>query len=518
MFEAAELGRKISKEDFKTQVPELRAQLLEMQFALSKTNVPVMILVSGIDAAGRGEVINVLSEWLDPRGIETFAFEEPTDEERERPKFWRFWRTVPPRGRIALYFGAWYVDPIHQFAYGDIDQAQLDKDLEQIRRMETMLVEDGALILKFWLHLSKKEQRKRLKDLEKDKHSPRQVSKQDWKHAEMYDQFAAAAERTISHTNTGEAPWTLVECTDTRYRDLTVAQQVLDSLRKRIDQANRAAAAPTHKQVLRMTSDIAPVLANSPKAAVTILDRVDLTQAYDGKDKDYDEELHELQGRISRLAWEAHAAKRSTVLVFEGWDAGGKGGAIRRITQAMDARLYRVISVAAPTDEERAHHYLWRFTRHIPRAGHFTLYDRSWYGRVLVERVEGFASEVEWMRSYLEINAFEEMQANHGTVIMKFWLHLSPDEQLRRFKEREQIAYKKHKITDEDWRNREKWDEYKTAVNDMVARTSTHHAPWHLIPAEDKKYARLEILRIVCNRLEQALGQDNKGNDKPKKK
>jgi polyphosphate kinase 2 (PPK2 family) len=212
-----------------------------------------------------------------------------------------------------------------------------------------------------------------------------------------------------------------------------------------------------------------------------------------------------LQGKLHRLTWAAHQKKRSSVFVFEGWDAAGKGGCIRRITQAMDARLYQVISTAAPTDEERAHHYLWRFWRHIPRAGLVTVYDRSWYGRVLVERVENFAKESEWKRAYLEINSFEEQLVNHGTIMLKFWIHISPEEQLRRFKEREVIAYKQHKITDEDWRNRDKWEAYTLAVNDMVARTSTTLAPWVLVSGEDKGFGRIEVLKTVCNRLEEAL-------------
>jgi polyphosphate kinase 2 (PPK2 family) len=235
----------------------------------------------------------------------------------------------------------------------------------------------------------------------------------------------------------------------------------------------------------------------------TILDHVDLSRTITAKS--YDRLLKKHQRRLYELTWHAKKKQRSTIAVFEGWDAAGKGGAIRRLTAAMDARLYKVISVASPSDEEIAHHYLWRFWRHLPRAGYVTIYDRSWYGRVLVERVEGLATEEEWQRSYQEINDFEEQLHEHGIILSKFWLHIDKDEQLRRFREREKTPWKEYKITDEDWRNREKWDDYRDAVNDMVAHTSTEYAPWILMPANDKRLARVEVVKTVCRRLEAVL-------------
>jgi AMP-polyphosphate phosphotransferase len=249
---------------------------------------------------------------------------------------------------------------------------------------------------------------------------------------------------------------------------------------------------------------------NAGKKTRTVLDTVDFSQII--ADKEYEKQLSLYQGQLHRLAWEAHRQQRSTLIVLEGWDAAGKGGSIRRMTQAMDARLYRVISTSAPTDEERNHHYLWRFWRHIPRAGMVTIYDRSWYGRVLVERVEGFATEMEWKRAYLEINGFEENLAKHGIIVLKFWVHIDPEEQLKRFKEREIVPYKRHKITEEDWRNREKWDDYVTAIDDMVARTSTEFAPWILVAGNDKRFARLKVLQSVCLHLEKELGLNNEEN------
>jgi AMP-polyphosphate phosphotransferase len=502
MFEAAELGRKISKADYKAQLPDLRAELLQVQFALSQTKHPVIIIITGVDTAGRGEVINALNEWLDTRGLHNVAFEQPTDEERERPPYWRYWMSLPGRGRIGIYFGAWYVEPVQKYAYGKIDKADMDEELTTIRRFENLLVDDGAVIVKFWLHVSKEIQAKRLKKAEKDPHAMRRVSEQEKKNAELYDKFREAAEHAIRQTDAGDAPWLLVEASDPFYRDLTVGRTVLETLRKRLE-LDAAAYPAINNDCLPNMPETMTSLPSSPKAALTVLDHVDVTQAL--TPKQYRKQLAEYQAKINKLAWAAHEAKRSTIFVFEGWDAAGKGGAIRRITQAMDARLYRVISVAAPTDEERAHHYLWRFWRHIPRAGRFTFYDRSWYGRVLVERVENFAKEHEWSRAYLEINSFEEMLVAHNISIFKFWLHISAEEQLRRFEERQEIAYKQHKITAEDWRNREKWNDYTHAVNEMVARTSTSYAPWTLVAGEDKRFGRIQVLKTVCDSLEKIL-------------
>ncbi len=510
MFEAAEVGRKISKALYKTQVPELRAQLLQAQFALSQTKTPVIIIISGVDGAGRGDVVNALNEWLDPRGIETIAIDTPTDEERSRPYFWRYWRQLPARGRIGIFFGGWYVDPIQSLAYGDIEPTQMDEMLIQIRRFETLLVEDGALILKYWLHLPKNEQQRRLQKLADDPDTRRSVSERDWKHVNLYEAFMHAAERAIRHTDSGNAPWQMVESTNARYRDLTVAQSVLANLNQVLAQQQADEFSRKNRPPTAAISNF-----NAGEKTRTVLDRVDLNQTI--SEKDYEKQLKRYQGQLHRLVWEAHRQARSTLLVLEGWDAAGKGGCIRRMTQAMDARLYQVISTAAPTDEERNHHYLWRFWRHVPRAGRVTIYDRSWYGRVLVERVEEFATEMEWKRAYLEINSFEENLAKHGVIVLKFWLHIDPDEQLKRFQERETIPYKRHKITEEDWRNRDRWEDYVMAIDDMVARTSTEFAPWILVSGNDKRFARLQVLQTVCLHLEKELGLSEDPPSPPKK-
>jgi polyphosphate:AMP phosphotransferase len=497
MFETAELGRSVGKEEFEAEVSKLRLELLVAQHELQEAGVPVIVLLAGADGAGKGETVKRVLEWLDTRGLDTHAFAAPTDEERERPRWWRYWMRLPPRGRIGIFFGSWYSEPLVERAFGRLSRARYDRVLSEIAFFEQMLAEDGALVVKLWIHLSKKGLRRRLRRLEDDPATRWKVRKADWKHFRKYDRYIEASEHAIRRTDTTHAPWTLVEATDERYRDLMAGRTLLERFRSRLGSAgpDRRAGAPAGSP--------APPPAVSKEASLTILDRVDLGKKL--SPEAYARRLESAQGRLGRLVRAAFEKKRSTVVVFEGWDAAGKGGNIRRITAAMDPRTYRVISVAAPTDEEKAHHYLWRFWRHVPRAGYVTLYDRSWYGRVLVERVEGFARPAEWSRAYLEINDFEHQLVSHGVTLAKFWLHLDPKEQLRRFQEREAVAWKRHKIGPEDWRNREKWGAYADAVSDMVARTSTADAPWTLVAATDKRWARVRVVESLCARLEEAL-------------
>ena len=490
MFEAAELGQKISKAEFAKGEQELRTGLLKAQFALREKKFPVIIVIAGVDGAGKGDTVNKLHEWLDPRGLETNVFGTLTDDERTRPEYWRFWRTLPPKGRIGMFFGSWYTDPIVRRAYGTIGGARLDQEMRRVAMFEQMLAEDGALILKFWFHLSKKAQRKRMEKLEASKKTAWKVSPTDWKHHKIYDKFVKICERSIRQTDTAYAPWMLIEAGDDNFRDLTVGRKILEALEQRLAEPKLATAAHA-------------VSAAHDTSTVTILDKVDLLTKADAKD--YDKQLPRMQGRLNRLTRAAWEKGVSSVVVYEGWDAAGKGGNIRRLTGAMDARSYRVISSAAPTDEERALHYLWRFWRHIPKAGQVTIYDRSWYGRVLVERVEKFAKEAEWSRAYAEINDFEEQLVEHGIALTKFWIHISPEEQLRRFEERQKVEFKQHKLTDEDWRNREKSAAYEVAINEMIARTSTSIAPWTIVPGNDKRIARLRTIETFCDHLEDKL-------------
>ncbi len=492
MFESAELGHKVSKAVWKKEVPLLREGLLDAQLDLLQScKFPVVILIAGVDCAGKGETVNILNEWMDPRHIETHALRDLTDEELERPQMYRYWRVLPPKGKIGIFIGTWYSAPLVENVYGNIKNAELDQRLERIIHFERMLCDEGALVLKFWLHLSRDEQKKRLKSLEKDPQTRWRVAEGDWQNFKNYDKFRKVSERMLRSTSTPEAPWTIVEGSDPRYRYLTIGKAILNAMRHRLDTPDN----PVHEE------PIPPIMATIDD--LLILRTLDLSKKI--KKNDYEEQLERYQGKLNLLTRHADFKKLSVVVVFEGNDAAGKGGGIRRITQALDARQYRVYPVAAPTEEERAQPYMWRFWRNIPRKGRFAIFDRSWYGRVLVERVEGYCARPDWMRAYGEINDFEEQLVRNRTVVVKFWLSISPEEQLKRFKEREKVGFKRFKITDDDWRNRDKWSQYELAVCDMIDRTSSEIAPWTLVEANDKCYARIKVLKTLCERIEKAL-------------
>ncbi len=490
MFQSSEIGHRITKTRYREVVPALRAALLEAQARLlEEKSTPVLILISGEDGAGKRETIHVLYEWMDPRFLSTLAFEDPTDEERERPPMWRYWRALPPKGRIGIFAGSWYSEPIRMRIKRKLSQKDLDAQAEQINRFEAMLVNEGALVLKFWIHLSKDAQRQRLEDLQNNPQTAWRVTRWNWKRLKTYDKLQEVAGHLLRLTDTAWAPWVVVEGTDEKYRSVRIGQVIQAALAARTPPA--LAGAPV-APFLRVVTDGRSVLSEL---------RLDLHLS----DKAYKLALAELQGRLSVLARDARFKRRSLMLAFEGADAAGKGGAIRRISAALDARQFQIIPVAAPTEEEAAQPHLWRFWRKLPRQGHIAIFDRTWYGRVLVERVEGFCSEQDWQRAYGEINDFEHALVEYGVIVLKFWLQISREEQLKRFKEREQTVFKRFKITQEDWRNREKWDAYQQAIGDMVERTSTGEVPWTLVEANNKNYARIKILRTLCERLEAEL-------------
>ncbi len=504
MFESANLFHTVGKAAYQREEATLRAALLEAQYDLKLDGrFPVLILIAGVEGAGKGETVNLLNEWMDPRHIQTTAFGTPSDEEAERPPPWRFWRALPPKGRIGIFFGAWHTLPIVQRVLGDIDEGEFYRATGEIQRLEKMLCDEGVLLLKYWFHLSKEQQRKRLKSLEKDPATRWRVTETEWKYFKLYDRFVEVCEPFVHATSTAQAPWIVVPAADPRYRALTVGRHLLAAMRERLDE-KAVAAAP----------DTTPPLP-APSDRLNVLTSLQLDRPLDKAA--YEDQLEKWQGRLNLAARDPRFRSLSVVAVFEGHDGAGKGSAIRRVTAALDARYYDTIPVAAPSEEERAQPYLWRFWRHLPRRGRFALFDRSWYGRVLVERIEGFCAEGDWMRAYGEINDFEASLVRHRVVLVKFWLAIGKDEQYRRFKQREKVAFKRFKITAEDWRNREKWDAYETAVCDMVDRSSTATAPWTLVEANNKYHARIKVLKTLCEAVEQALEHEG-GKPRRKKK
>ena len=492
MFESAELGHRVDKTTYKEEEPKLREALLNAQYDLHENGrFAVLLIVSGPEGAGRSEMVNVLKEWMDPRHLVIRAFGKRSDEERERPAPWRYWRALPPKGRIGILFNGWYGEAFVPRILGDSSAADFERQLAGIKHHEDMLANEDVLILKFWMHLSKKDFQARNKELSKHPETRWRVTKEDEETYKRYDRLKEIAELGLRTTSTAQAPWIVVEGVDERYRNLTVGTILLNALRDRLAQEKPK---PTAQET-------APLI--NGHAGPNLLESLDLTKTL-ARDE-YKAELAKWQARLGTLTRTSKFSKIAIVAAFEGNDAAGKGGAIRRVTSALDARAYDLYPVAAPTDEERAQPYLWRFWRHVPRLGRIAIFDRSWYGRVLVERVEGFCAVGDWMRAYGEINDFEARLSNFGIVVVKFWLSISKEEQHRRFKEREQTTFKRFKITPEDWRNREKWDQYVDAVCDMVDRTSTESAPWTLVEANDKSFARVKVLKTLCERIEAGL-------------
>lgn len=493
MFESAELNHKISESQYNKELPALRDDLLKLQSELVQiAKFPVIIVIGGVDGAGKGEVVNLLNEWMDPRHIQTHAYGPPSEEERERPAMWRFWRDLPPNGKIGIFFGSWYTAPIVSRVLGQNKRGQFHSELEEISRFEKMLTDEGGLILKFWLHLSKENQKRRLKDLEKNPKTRWRITDEDWKRFKIYNEFKKVSEESLRLTSVAEAPWIVVEGTDENYRALAIGKSIQQALR------NKLKAAPKKKEEKAIT-------VSNAIDKKDVLGNLDLTRSL--SKIEYKKKLEKYQGKLNLLSRDPRFKQISVIAVFEGNDAAGKGGSIRRITGALDARYYGIVPIAAPTEEERRQPYLWRFWRQLPRLGRFTIYDRSWYGRVLVERVENYCSTFDWQRAYSEINDFEKQITENKTVVVKFWLAISEKEQLRRFKEREKTSFKKFKITEEDWRNRDKWTQYKDAVCDMVDRTSSDNAKWNLIESENKYYGRIKILKILCEAVEQELNK-----------
>jgi len=491
MLESAEVGHKIAKATFAREERKLREALLNGQYEMSTAQRgPILVLISGLEGGGRGETANKLNEWMDPRFIRTYAFGPGSPEEEARPLAWRYWRALPPRGRIGIFMNAWYRQLVLAHVRHEVTDARFNARLQEVRQYEQMLTDEGIVLLKFWIHLSKADQKRRLHLLSGNPKTRWRVTAIDKEALRHYNRYHDKWEQMLRETSIGPAPWYVVEGTDTNYRNLTVGKIVQEAMVK-----INAGAKPIPRAV------VAP--APSIIGNVALIRRLDLSQKLD--EKSYDRDLAKWQAKLARLTQRKEFRDRSMILAFEGSDAAGKGGAIRRVATSFDARQYVIVPIAAPSEEELAQPFLWRFWRQIPARGGITIFDRTWYGRVLVERVEGYCGVSDWMRAYDEINQFEEQLVGAGTIVCKFWLQISKEEQLKRFALRQKTAFKRFKITRDDWRNRKKWAAYEQAVADMVDRTSTELAPWTLVEAEDKYFARVKIVKTIAKQLERAL-------------
>ena len=507
MLEKVDLSKKLSKEEYKEKMSHLETRIGQLQRECKALKIPIMIVFEGVGAAGKGLQIGRLIQSMDPRGFHVFPIKNETEEERMHPFLWRFWTKTPEKGRIAIYDGSWYRRALIDRFEKRTKEKELPEAFHSIKSFEKQLTDDGTLIIKLCLDISRKEQKKRFEKLQKNKETAWRVTQGDLERNAKYNEYAAMMEDMLFKTDTDYAPWTIIEATDRRFATVKIYTTVIKAMADQIEKLARQKKKVTADQETEDHMNVSEVAREADKELrelqVSILSKADLSLKYSREE--YEEKLDKLQKKIEKLHGELYRRRIPVVLGFEGWDAGGKGGAIKRLTAKMDARGYAVNPTASPNDIEKAHHYLWRFWRAMPKAGHVAIFDRTWYGRVMVERIEGFCTKEEWQRAYKEINDMEKDLYDAGAVVIKFWMHIDKDEQERRFRERQENPEKQWKITDEDWRNREKWDQYEDAVNEMLLRTSTDYAPWVVVEGNDKYYARVKVLKTVVDAIEERL-------------
>lgn len=495
MLDTLDLSLSLDKTTYKSEINRLMHQLRELQNACWDKKLPVIVVLEGWAASGKGGLVKQIVSYMDPRGFQVHPIWPPTAEERKYPFLWRFWEKLPAQGKISFFYHSWYTHVLEERLFERVGTDQIPTVpnlMGQINAFERQMADNGAAIAKFWLHLSRKELKSRLKEYAKDPLTAWRVRKEDWKQAKNYDLYASYAEDMLVQTSTGCAPWTLVEANSERWAQVKVLTQLAATLTTALDRLK-----------IQIPTPILPAQTQLEPTESDLLAPIDLSLSLLAAE--YEEKLAQEQIQLRKLQLSIHKHQIPVLVIFEGWDAAGKGGAIKRLTDILDPRSYFVYPFAAPTDEEKVHHYLWRFWRRLPTSGIIGIFDRSWYGRVLVERVEGFATEMEWRRAYQEINEFEAQLISAGYVLVKFWLHISPEEQLKRFTERQNDPFKQHKLTDEDWRNREKWSAYEIAVNQAIQRTTTPTAPWTIVAANNKYYARVKVIETVVQAIETEL-------------
>lgn len=491
MLEKIDLSKTMDKKEYKKRMEVLEPKLARLQRELKSCNVPVMIVFEGFGGAGKGTQINHLIEPMDPRGFTVYSTQAETQEEQYHPFLWRFWNKTPEKGRIAIFDRSWYGKLLVERYEKKTHKKDIPGVLEDIENFEKQLTDDGTLLIKFFLAISEKEQGKRFDKLLSKEETSWRVSKADKDRNKHYEEYARMADEMLTRTDTEYAPWMIIEAHDERYAAVKILTTVVEAFEERYEKEQN----PQPRQIDGKFGQ------NDLKESV--LKKVDLSKKLDRET--YEKKLEELQKKLTLLHSEIYAKRIPVVLAFEGWDAGGKGGAIKRLTRALDPRGYTVNPTSSPNDIERAHHYLWRFWTKMPKDGHIAIFDRTWYGRVMVERIEGFCTTQEWQRAFKEMNQMEQQLVNHGAIVIKFWMHIDKEEQERRFKERQETPEKQWKITDEDWRNREKWELYEQAVDEMMVRTSTVNAPWVIVEGNDKLYARIKVLETVVDALEKRL-------------
>ena len=475
-------------EELAAGIKDAREALNACQMKIKEAGLPVMVIFEGWGAAGKGSVLGKVIKNIDPRFFKVKTYAAPTEEEKRYPFLYRYIKDIPEKGKFTFYDTYWMEEITDARMDGSMSEAEYEERIDSINRTERTLVDNGYLVMKFFFHIGKKEQKKRLDELLSDKDTKWRVDKSDLYENKHYDESLKVYDNYLKDTNSPTAPWYIIDAKDKRFAEL----QVLEFLNSGIDTAlkNKDLAVPILQNTYK--------LKKTPKLKEIELKGKTLTE------EEYDKRLDELQKELRQLHYKLYRKKIPVIIAYEGWDAAGKGGNIKRITGALDPRGFEVLPIASPEPHEKARHFLWRFWTRLPKTGHIAIFDRTWYGRVMVERIEGFCSENDWQRAYNEINEFEKELSDWGAVVIKFWVQIDKRTQLKRFKERQATPEKQWKITDEDWRNREKWNQYEGAIDEMIQKTSTEFAPWYILESVDKKYARIKALEIVIDRIKKA--------------
>lgn len=488
MIETYNAIPKPDADEIKQRLEIAHQRLSEQQLLMKDSKLPVLILFEGWGAAGKGTVLGQVIKTLDPRFFSAVSLHDPTTEEKRKPFLTRFYTEIPEAGQFKFLDVGWMGEITKDVLFDRISKHTYKNLIGSVLRFERSLTDNGYLVLKFFFHISHKEQSKRLENLAESKDTSWQISDFDVWENEHYDECYKVYDKFMEETNTSTIPWYVIDAKSKKWAEL----QVMETLVAGIDVALK-----NHTLTVPLIQNIFPLI-KMPK-----LKEIDLKKSI--SDEEYKLELRELQTKLRTLHNQAYRKGIPIIIAYEGWDAAGKGGNIKRVTAALDPRGYIVHPIASPKPFEKSRHHLWRFWTRLPKTGHFAIFDRTWYGRVMVERLEGFCSENDWQRAYNELNEFEKELSDWGAVIIKFWIHIDKETQLARFTDRQNTPEKQWKITDEDWRNREKWDLYEQAVDEMIAKTSTTYAPWHILESNDKKYARIKALRIITDSLEKAL-------------
>lgn len=483
------------EEELEERLHAARSKLSVLQMQIKEHGLPVLVLFEGWGTAGKGSVLGKVIKNIDPRFFKVATMDEPTEEEGRKPFLYRYFVKIPAKGKFEFLDSGWMDEVVKDVLHDKIGEKEYKKKIESVKRFERQLTDNGYLVMKFFFQISRKEQKKRIEVLKENKDTRWRVSgDEDWQN-KHYDKCMHVFDRYLNDTNSPADPWYIVDAKNRKWAELQVLETLVSGIETALKNSNLA---------VPLLQNVFP-LEKIPKLSEISLDK-------ELSEEEYKKELKNLQSKLSELHNRLYRRKIPVVIAYEGWDAAGKGGNIKRITEALDPRGFEVHPIASPLPNEKARHYLWRFWNRLPKTGHIAIFDRTWYGRVMVERLEGFCSENEWQRAYNEINEFEKELSDWGAVIIKFWVQIDKDTQLARFEERQNTPEKQWKITDEDWRNREKWDLYETAVNEMLKKTNTTYAPWHVLESNDKKYARIKALKIVIDAIEAAL--DNKTDKK----